>query len=63
VICDFCPCSSLYECWFRVRCPFTGESIKIELHHVCRECAKLSIPYEEYGEKAFDIKEENNYQI
>jgi hypothetical protein len=53
----------MYECWFRVKCPFTGKSIKIELHQVCKGCAKLSIPYQKLGEKMFEIEEENNYKI
>jgi hypothetical protein len=65
--CDLCEfkTNELYEAWFAVKCPFTGQTMINQLHRVCRYCAKYSKAYEAHGEEVFEMSKQNEwfYQI
>ena len=46
--CELCGTNSdtLYDCWFRVRCPLTNENRINQRYCVCECCSKQSIAYE-----------------
>lgn len=65
-MCDLChKQEAMYEAWFAVRCPLTGQKMVNQRHQVCSYCVKFSIAYEKYGEKAFEMAKEAewSYQI